>query len=82
MQAEAHRFGALVSTSLVHDDSRQEKVDRILHKLRAYSGNDDLHVDGDVVENIAVYLWACSVKVTRCPTTSAERSNTFPEGLM
>lgn len=84
--------GALVATSLVHGGDRQEKVARIVDKLRVYSGDPDLHVDedllaqelvandrnlaisylmrslgmieGDLYENMAVYLSACSVRVT------------------
>jgi glutaminase len=84
--------GALVATSLVHGADRQERVARIVDKLRVYAGNPDLQVDedvlaqelvsndrnlaigylmrslgmleGDVYEHIAVYLSACSVRVT------------------
>lgn len=84
--------GALVATSLVHGRDGQEKVARIVDKLRVYSGNPHLHVDedllaqemvsndrnlaisylmrslgmleGDLYENLAVYLSACSVRVT------------------
>lgn len=84
--------GALVTVNLVHGRDRQEKVDRILEKLRIYSGNPNLRVDeetlnrelvsndrnlgisyimrslgmidGDLEENLAVYLSICSVKVT------------------
>jgi glutaminase len=84
--------GALVAASLVHGKDREEKVERIVEKLRLYAGNPDLHVDeevleeelgandrnlglsyimrnlgmisGDVEENSAVYLSACSVRVT------------------
>lgn len=84
--------GALVAAHLVHGRDRDEKVERLLDKLRTYAGNPDLHVDeevlakelvsndrnlalsylmrslgmidGDLEENIAVYLSACSVHVT------------------
>jgi glutaminase len=85
--------GALVVTNLIHGGDREEKVGRILEKLRLYAGNPALEVDekvlaeelsgyndrnlglsylmrsngmlhGDVAENIAVYLSACSVRVT------------------
>lgn len=84
--------GALVATSLVHGRNRDEKVQRIVERMRIYAGNPDLHVDeqllayeqvsndrnlgtsyimrslgmldGDIEENINVYLSACSVKVT------------------
>jgi glutaminase len=84
--------GALVAASLVHGGDYEEKVERIVEKMRVYAGNPDLHVDeevleeelasndrnlglsyimrnlgmisGDVEENSAVYLSACSVKVT------------------
>lgn len=84
--------GALVATSLVHGGDREEKVARIVAKLRLYAGNPALRVDddllarelvsndrnlaisylmrslgmleGDVFENLAVYLAACSVRVT------------------
>ena len=41
--------GALVATSLVHGGDRDEKVGRILERLRIYSGNPDLHVDQDLL---------------------------------
>ena len=84
--------GALVAASLVYGKDREEKVERIVEKLRIYAGNPDLHVDeevleqelasndrnlglsyimrnlgmisGDLEENSAVYLSACSVRVT------------------
>lgn len=84
--------GALVAASLVGGDGLDEKVGRIVERLRIYAGNPDLHVDedtlleelvsndrnfglsyimrslgmidGDLEENIAVYLSICSVKVT------------------
>lgn len=42
--------GALVATSLVHGSDWTEKVDRLLEKLRIYSGNPDLVVDEEVLE--------------------------------
>ena len=84
--------GALVAASLVAGRDREEKVTRLLDRLRRYTGNDDLRIDeavlaeqltsndrnlglsyimrslgmidGDIEENIAVYLSACSVTVT------------------
>ena len=84
--------GALVATNLVHGAGREEKVGRILERLRIYAAKPDLHVDrdvfatemesndrnlglsylmrsqgmldGDIEENIAVYLSICSVTVT------------------
>lgn len=84
--------GAMVATSLVHGKGREEKVERLLEKLRVYAGNSDLRVDeqllaeeliandrnlglsyimrnlgmisGDLEENVATYLSACSVRVT------------------
>lgn len=84
--------GALVAASLVRGRDREEKVGRLLERMRIYSGNPDLVVDqaildeqlvsndrnlglsylmrslgmltGDIEENIAVYLSACSVTVT------------------
>ena len=41
--------GALVATSLVHGKDREEKVGRLLEKLRIYAGNPDLHVDEEVL---------------------------------
>lgn len=41
--------GALVATSLVRGRDRQEKVERIVEKLRVYSGNPALRVDDDVL---------------------------------
>ena len=84
--------GALVAANLVHGVDREEKVARILDRVRVYTGNPDLQVDedvldrelvtndrnlglsylmrslgmltGDIEENLAVYLAACSVTVT------------------
>lgn len=84
--------GALVATSLVHGRDRDEKVGRLLQRLRIYAGNPELCVDedllaeelvsndrnlglsylmrsldmleGDLYENLAVYLSICSVRVT------------------
>jgi glutaminase len=84
--------GALVTTSLVHGADGPEKVGRILERLRLFSGNPELAVDADVLdqqlrdtdrnlgvsylmrslgmlegnieENVTVYLSACSVTVT------------------
>lgn len=84
--------GALVAANLVAGRDREEKVDRLLDRLRLYTGTEDLQVDqavlaeqltsndrnlglsyimrnlgmthGDIEENIAVYLSACSVTVT------------------
>ncbi|MGB3634431.1 MAG: glutaminase A [Rubrobacteraceae bacterium] len=84
--------GALVATSLVHGRDREEKVGRLLDRLRIYAGNPDLRVDeellaeelvandrnlglsylmrslgmieGDLYENLAVYLSICCVGVT------------------
>lgn len=83
--------GALVATNLVRGRSVKEKVERLVERLRIYSGNDELRVDddvltaelasndrnlglsyimrdlgmldGDLYENIAVYLSICSVRV-------------------
>ena len=41
--------GALVATSLVHGRDRAEKVERLLAKLRVYSGNPHLRVDEEVL---------------------------------
>lgn len=41
--------GALVATSLVRGRDRAEKVERLLEKLRTYSGNPDLAVDEGVL---------------------------------
>ena len=85
--------GALVTANLIKGRGREEKVERILEKLRLYAGNADLEIDeavlsaelveyndrnmglgflmrsmgmlhGDVADNTAVYLSACSVRVT------------------
>lgn len=84
--------GALVAANLVHGRDSDEKVARLLARLRTYTGNPDLAVDqgildaqlvsndrnlglsylmrslgmitGDIEENVAVYLSACSVTVT------------------
>src|SRR3954462_13122374 len=42
--------GALVTSALVQGADAEEKLDRILHRLRLYAGNDDLAVDQDVFE--------------------------------
>ena len=83
--------GALVAASLVRGDGAAEKVDRLLDRLRRFSGNPDLRVDtdtldeqlrtndrnlavsylmrslgmldGDIEDNILVYLSVCSVMV-------------------
>lgn len=41
--------GALVAAHLVHGKDRDEKVERIVEKLRIYAGNPDLHVDEDIL---------------------------------
>ena len=41
--------GALVATSLVHGRDRDEKVERLLERLRIYAGNPELHVDKDLL---------------------------------
>ncbi|GAA4774501.1 hypothetical protein GCM10023200_03740 [Actinomycetospora chlora] len=41
--------GALVAAYLVHGDTAAEKVDRILARLRAFTGVGDLAVDGDLL---------------------------------
>jgi glutaminase len=84
--------GALVAANLVRGAGPEEKVGRILERLRTYAGNPDLRVDADVLakelvsndrnlalsylmrsqgmldgdleDNIAVYLSICSVLVT------------------
>jgi glutaminase len=84
--------GALVAANLVHGADREEKVGRILERLRIYAANPGLHVDadilatelvsndrnrglsylmrsqgmldGDLEENVALYLSICSVTVT------------------
>lgn len=84
--------GALVAANLVHGQDREEKVERLVKRLRVYAGNPDLHVDqevfaeqmvsndrnlglsylmrslgmleGDIEDNIAVYLSACSIHVS------------------
>src|SRR4051794_40928537 len=40
--------GALVTSALVKGADAEEKLDRVLHTLRLYAGNDDLAVDEDV----------------------------------
>jgi glutaminase len=42
--------GALVTSALVKGADAEEKLDRLLEKLRLYAGNDDLAVDQDVFE--------------------------------
>ena len=84
--------GALVAANLVGGADREERVARLLDRMRVYAGNPDLAVDeqvfaeqlrtndrnlglsylmrslgmitGDIEDNIAVYLSACSVRVT------------------
>ncbi len=84
--------GALVAANMVRGVDREEKVERILDRARAYTGNPELRVDedvlaqelvsndrnlglsylmrslgmlaGDIDENLAVYLSACSIMVT------------------
>ena len=84
--------GALVAASLVHGADRTEKVQRLRERLRVFTGNPELDVDqdildeqlrdsdrnlgvsylmrslgmlgGDIEENVAVYLSACSITVT------------------
>ncbi len=84
--------GALVAANLVHGADREEKVARLLERMRIYAGNPDLAVDqeilaeqlesndrnlgvsyimrslgmldGDIEDNLFVYLSACSVTVT------------------
>lgn len=84
--------GALVATSLIRGVDREEKVKRLVEKLRIAAGNPGLHVDedvlvqeletndrnlglsylmrslgmidGDVLENISVYLSGCAVRAT------------------
>lgn len=84
--------GALVATNLVRGRDGEEKVRRLLERLRVYTGNPDLDIDrvvldeqlvsndrnlalsylmrslgmleGDIEENIVVYLSVCSVTVT------------------
>ncbi|MEV1290850.1 glutaminase A [Pseudonocardia sp. NPDC049635] len=41
--------GALVAVNLVHGSSKEEKVERLLTRLRIYAGNPDLTVDEDVL---------------------------------
>jgi glutaminase len=40
--------GALVATNLVHGKDRDEKVDRVVERLRRYAANPDLQVDDAV----------------------------------
>lgn len=84
--------GALVAANLVHGTTVEEKVGRVLERLRVYAGNADLETDeailsyeldhndrnlglsylmrsldmleGDVEDNLRVYLSLCSIKVT------------------
>lgn len=42
--------GALVATEMVNGSTWEEKVERIVEKLRLYSGNDKLHVDEETFE--------------------------------
>jgi glutaminase len=42
--------GALVTSALVQGADAEDRLDRVLHKLRLYAGNDDLAVDQDVFE--------------------------------
>lgn len=84
--------GALVATNLVRGRDAEEKVRRLLERLRVFAANPELDVDpvvldeqlvsndrnlalsylmrslgmldGDIEENIVVYLSACSVTVT------------------
>jgi glutaminase len=39
--------GALVTANLIHGKDRDEKVERVLERLRAYAANPDLQVDED-----------------------------------
>ncbi|GAA4987276.1 glutaminase A [Pseudonocardia tropica] len=41
--------GALVAVNLVHGATREEKVERLLTRLRIYAGNPDLAVDEDIL---------------------------------
>ncbi|MBC3192056.1 glutaminase A [Pseudonocardia sp. C8] len=41
--------GALVAANLVHGASKEEKVERLLTRLRIYSGNPDLAVDEEIL---------------------------------
>lgn len=43
--------GALVTTDLVRGKDPEEKFERILSRLRLYSGNDTLDVDADILEH-------------------------------
>jgi glutaminase len=42
--------GALVTTDLVRGKDQEEKLERILSRLRLYAGNDTLEVDWDLFE--------------------------------
>lgn len=42
--------GALVATDLVHGNSPEEKLERILERMRLLAGNDSLEVDWDLFE--------------------------------
>ena len=41
--------GALVAVNLVHGSTKEEKVERLLTRLRIYAGNPDLTVDEDIL---------------------------------
>ena len=41
--------GALVASNLLHGADREEKVERLLTRLRIYSGNPDLAVDEEIL---------------------------------
>ena len=41
--------GALVTTSLIHGDTRDDKIARLIQTLRTFSGNEDLHVDDETL---------------------------------
>jgi glutaminase len=43
--------GALVTTDLVNGKDPDEKLERILHRLRSYAGNDSLAVDWDIFDH-------------------------------
>jgi len=43
--------GALVTTDLVSGKDPDEKLERILHRLRSYAGNDSLAVDWDIFDH-------------------------------
>jgi len=42
--------GALVAANLVHGSSKEERVDRLLQRYRAYTGNPDLVVDQEILD--------------------------------